>query len=415
MSTHPTRGRRVDFLAIVAATFAVWAIVRWVVYAYPQLGDTRVYQHAARMIDAGFVPYRDFDVEYPPLAVGVFWLLDRVPGPSTTMFSLAMALCLAATGCAAWVTSAHLGLSRARRLAAVIVVCLLPLLLGTLLQTRYDLLLSALLAWMLVAALARRFGWMWVLAALAAAIKLVPLILVPVLAIWHARHRGTARAGGGVAGFAAIVAATLVPFAIIAPSGLWELFRYHLVRPLQMESLGSSLIHALGLPYRQVQSYGSDNISGTLPQLASTASTALLAVVLMAVIVLVARSRELERRPELFVTAVAATLLAAVVLGKVLSPQYLAWLAPVLLLVPTRYGAAAAATFVLALPVTQLVFPLLYTDLVVRAAPLPVWLLALRNALLVAALVLVAVALRRDASAKTAKTSQPVLSSSTGA
>jgi hypothetical protein len=39
--------------------------------------------------------------------------------------------------------------------------------------------------------------------------------------------------------------------------------------------------------------------------------------------------------------------------------------------------------------VTQLIFPLWYADLVERSAPLPLWLLVGRNALLLALLVLV--------------------------
>jgi hypothetical protein len=66
---------------VVAATVAVWSLMRWVIYDFPQIGDTRVYQHAVRMIDAGLVPYRDFDVEYPPLALAWAWGVVHLPGP----------------------------------------------------------------------------------------------------------------------------------------------------------------------------------------------------------------------------------------------------------------------------------------------------------------------------------------------
>ena len=59
----------------IASCVAVWAVARWVVFDFFQLGDTRVYSHAARMMDAGAIPYRDFDVEYPPLATELFWLV----------------------------------------------------------------------------------------------------------------------------------------------------------------------------------------------------------------------------------------------------------------------------------------------------------------------------------------------------
>lgn len=381
------RPRVAAIAGTVAATFAFWAVARWVIYDFPQLGDTRVYQHAVRMMDAGFVPYRDFDIEYPPLATGLFWLIERLPGSPGLAYSFAMCAALAATAVAALLVAGRLGLSRVRTLFAVTVVVLAPALLGTLLQTRYDLLLSACLAWVVVAALARRFGWMWTLAAVATALKLVPLLLVPLLAVWHWRHRGTARTAGALAGFAAVVTATFAPFALIAPTGTWRLFQYHLVRPLQIESLASSVIQALGLPFEQVQSYGSDNIDGAVPALAASLSTlALVACVLGVAATLLRRTSRTARGGDL-VAAVAATMLAAVVFGKVVSPQYLAWLLPVALVVPGRRGAVVAGAFTLALPLTQLVFPLLYRDLVERSAHLPVGLLVARNLLLVAALV----------------------------
>lgn len=401
---------------ITAGVLGVWALVRWVVYDFPQLGDTRVYQHAVRMIDAGYVPYRDFDIEYPPLATAFFWLVGQVPGPPTLIFSLAMAICLAATALAAWVAAGQLDLSRRRRVVTVAIVALTPLLLGTLLQTRYDLALAALLGWMLVAALARRFAWMWTLLAVATAIKLVPLFLVPIAFIWHWRHRGTRPAALGVGAFAAGVAATFVPFALVAPSGTWQLFRYHLARPLQMESLGSSLIHALGLPFRQVQSYGSDNIDGTLPALAATLSTLLVLLAIGLIGWRLVRATRDQHADAAFVAALAATMVAAIVFGKVLSPQYLAWMLPAGLLVPGRLGALGAGCLTLAMPITQLVFPAFYTALVQRSAPLPVALLTLRNLLLVLVLVAITAAIggrTHTASPSRAPSRKSVLSSST--
>ena len=372
---------------VVAGTVAVWALMRWVIYDFPQIGDTRVYQHAVRMMDAGLVPYRDFDVEYPPLALAWAWGIFHLPGPPTLVFSLAMCAALAVCAVSALWLSRRLTLGRARTIAAVTVTILTPLLLGTLLQTRYDLLLAAALSLTIVAAVARRFGWMWTALAVATALKLVPVLLVPVLLIWHWRHRSAGRALGGMVASGGAVAATFIPFFAVAPAATWTLFEYHLRRPLQMESLGSSVIHILHLPFQQVHSYGSDNIDGAIPQLAATLSTLALVGAVLAIAVVMARATRGGPRPEVLIGAVAATMFAAVVFGKVVSPQYLAWLIPVALVVPGRRGALAAAGFVAALPLTQLVFPLLYSDLVQRSATLPTVLLFLRNVLLIVCLV----------------------------
>ena len=369
----------------VGACVAVWALARWVIFNFFQLGDTRVYEHASRMIDAGALPYRDFDIEYPPLATGLFWLVGRIPCDYQLAFSMTMLACLVATALAALVAARQLGLEPARQAMAVGVVALTPLLLGTLVQTRYDLMLAAVLGWMLVAGLADRFGWAWTLLAVAVAIKLVPVLLVPALAIWHAHRRDGRAAMNGVIGLAAGVAATMAPFFLIAPHSTWRLFAYHLDRPLQIESLGSSVVNAAGLPFRSLNSYGSENIAGSIPDALASLSTLLLVACLLALIAVLARSlrRTSNGGRELWVAAVAATVVAAVTFGKVISPQYLVWLLPATMLIGGRRGRIAAIVLPVAMVVTQLVFPLLYADLVERAAAVPVWLLVARNALLV--------------------------------
>jgi hypothetical protein len=368
------------------ACIGVWALARWVIFDYFQLGDTRVYEHASRMIDAGAVPYRDFDIEYPPLSSGLFWLVGRIPGDYQLAFSMTMLACLVATALAALVAARRLGLSPARQALAVGVVALTPVLLGTLVQTRYDLVLSALLGWMLVAGLSDRFGWAWVLLAIAVAVKLVPILLVPALILWHAHRRNGRSALTGAVGLAAAVALTMGPFFAIAPHATWRLFAYHLDRPLQIESLGSSIVHVAGLPFRSLNSYGSENVAGRAPDALAALSTLLLVACLVGIVAVLARGLRRQSTgggAELWVAATAATIVAAVTLGKVVSPQYLVWLLPATLLVPGGRGRVAAIVLPVAMVVTQLIFPLFYADLVERGEALPVGLLAARNALLV--------------------------------
>ncbi len=375
-----------------AACIAVWALARLVVFDFFQLGDTRVYAHAARMMDAGAIPYADFDVEYPPLATVLFWLVGRAPGDDYQLaFSMAMLACLIATALAALVIARRVGLTPIRTAIAIGVIALTPLILGTLVQTRYDLVLSALLAWMVAAALHDRFRWAWTLLALATAIKLVPVLVVPVLFLWHVHRRRGRDARLGVAGFAIGVAATFLPSFAIAPGGTWRLFAYHLDRPAEVESLGSSVLQAADLPYVRVQSYGSDNVTGSWADALASASTLLMVLVIGAVALWMWRGlrRGRDEGAGVLVAAVAATLVAAVLFGKVISPQYMVWLLPFVLLVAGRWGRAAVATMVLAMGLTQLVFPPLFSSLTERGAPLPVWLLLARNILLVVLLVAV--------------------------
>lgn len=382
-----------------AACIAVWAVARWVVYDFFQLGDTRVYEHAARLIDAGAIPYHDFDVEYPPLATGLFWVVGLIPGGDYQLaFSMTMLACLVATAWAGLAIARRLGFGPWRTTFAIAIIALTPVLLGTLVQTRYDLALAALLGWMVASALHDRFGWAWTLLALATAIKLVPVLLVPALFLWHRHRRAQWNAAYGATALAVGVAATFAPFAAFAPSATWRLFAYHLNRPPEVESLGSSVLHFSGLDFRRVQSYGSDNVTGTWADALASLSTVLVVIAIAAVAVAFWRAlaREGDDGPALFTATVAASLVAAVIFGKVISPQYLVWLLPVVLLIPRRLGYVAIATTAVAMVMTQLVFPLLFSSLTERGAELPVWLLFARNLLL--ALLLIAVWPRRTPS-----------------
>ena len=392
----------------ITLCIGVWVLARWVIFDYFQLGDTRVYEHAARMMDAGAIPYRDFDVEYPPLATGLFWLVGRAPGGDYQLaFSMTMLACLIATALAALLIARRLGLSRVRTVIAVAVIALTPVLLGTLVQTRYDLVLSALLGWVLVAALHDRFKWAWTLLAIATAVKLIPVLLVPALVLWHRHRRSGRQASVGATGFAAGVAATFAPFFAIAPRATWRLFAYHLDRPPEVESLGSSVLNLTGLDFRRVQSYGSENVTGRWADAFASLSTLLIVLSIATVALWMWRAlrRESGDVAGVFVAAVAASLVAAVLLGKVISPQYMVWLLPAVLLVPGTWGRVAVATMVVAMPLTQLVFPALFATFVERGAELPAWLLFARNMLLV---VLVAAVWPRSRDAPSRVVDQPL-------
>jgi len=90
----------------------------------------------------------------------------------------------------------------------------------------------------------------------------------------------------------------------------------------------------------------------------------------------------------------AAALVAFVALGKVLSPQFLIWLVPLVPLVAGRRGVLASALLATAIVLTQLWFPFRYWD-VVALEPVG-WLVLVRDLLLVALYAILLVALSRQ-------------------
>ena len=362
--SSPSDGAVLATGAAAALFLVCWGVVHRFFWAHGQLVDWPTYKaYGDAIVHHGLVPYRDFAVEYPPGALPVFALPSFV-GDYASSFAWLMAAC----GVALVAVVATI------RREAAFYVALAPVLAGSLILSRFDL-WPALLAAAALAALLRahhRFGWALLGAAVAA--KLWPLVLVPLAFAWSARH-GRARAS--LAGLAVAVAA-FVPFAIVAPHGLWSSLTGQASRPLQIESLGAAIFTTFGHP-RVVSTHGSQNLAG---HGAAAATFALLQVaVLVALWIGFARGPATRER---FLRYVAACVCAFIAFGKVLSPQFLLWLIPLVPLVRGRRGLAAAALLTASLLLTQVWFPQRYWD---YAGPFHLaWVVLLRDLVLVALL-----------------------------
>jgi uncharacterized membrane protein len=223
-------------------------------------------------------------------------------------------------------------------------------LVGSLILSRFDLWPTLLLVAALAALLAGRHPLGWALLGAAVAAKLWPLVVVPVALLWSLRrgHRRSPLAG------AAVVVAAFAPFAALAPHGLWHSLESQASRPLQIESLGAALLTTFGHPH-VVTTHGSQNVAGHGALGAALSVVGAAAVV--AVWVAFARG---VATPERFVRHCAAAVAAFVAFDKVLSPQYLLWLIPLVPLVRGRRGVAATCALTVACVLTQMWFPLRY-------------------------------------------------------
>lgn len=394
-----------------ALAVAVWAgplQLGW--YADAVITDIGVYREAAdRMLD-GQVPYRDFSLEYPPLAAGLFLVAGLVPGDFSIVFQITMAACMCATVLGVTSTARALGLPLARQALAGGAVAVSPLLLGNLVESRFDLALAAVLAWMLFAAVTGRWRLMWTLFAAGTLLKLTPLVLVPLLVLYHRHRTDTGSALRGLGGGLAAVVAVVAPFLVLSPSGTWNILGYHLERPLQIESLGSAYLLGLDaiadIPIRVVNSFGSQGLQGRGPDVLAAVTSVGVVAVVVAVAVVFARLLRRTGPPadaRLLVAATAATTAVVIAGGKVLSPQFLVWLLPSVFLVTGRFGLATAGIAVGAFILTQSYFPHHYWDLVALGRT-EVLLLVLRDLTLVA---LVAAAWPRRGSGMAATESLP--------
>jgi Glycosyltransferase family 87 len=364
-------------------------LLHWGWYQHALILDTVEYHRYGSAVMDGKVPYRDFGVEYPPGALPLF-AAPAVGKPDFTLynreFQVLMALCGAAALASMAVALRALGASVERTVAALGFFALAPLLLGSVILYRYDLWPAALTVAGIAGVLAGRQRLGFGALGLGIAAKAFPAVVLPpaLVYVWRTRGRREALVCVGVT--AAVSAVVVVPFLAIAPHGVWKSIADQASRPLQIESLGSAILlaahHLGGLALTMVSSHGSQNLGGSLPDAVGTASSALLAVVLLAIWVAAARG---PATPERLVRYAAASLVAFAALGKVLSPQFLIWLLPLVPLVRGRRGLVASGLLALALLLTQIWFPIRYWDLVAFDA-FPSWALLARDLVLVALL-----------------------------
>jgi hypothetical protein len=346
--------------------------------------DTPVYQgYGEKMLD-GEVPYRDFAVEYPPGALPVFVLPALAAEKDYgSAFELVMWICAGAAIVFLTTTLSALGADAARLFAATALAGLAPLLLGSVVLSRFDFWPVALTMGALAALVFGRDHLSLGVLGAATAAKLWPAVLLPLVVVWLYRKRGKREALVGLGVFVAVIAVIVLPFLILSPGGLAHSLTTQLGRPLQIESLGSSLLlaaHQLGLYAPRVDStHGSQNLSGALPDAFAALQTVLQAAALVAVWIAFARGRTERER---LLCAATAAVVAFVAFGKVLSPQFLIWLIPLVPLVAGGTGVIACWFFAAALLTTQIWFPHRYWDVVdLRAVGL---LVLLRDLLLVA-------------------------------
>jgi uncharacterized membrane protein len=381
-------------LALAGLALAVvWAVATTVgPFSDTTVNDLYVYRSYADLLAAGQLPYLDFPFEYPPLAALPLWL-GGLQGTDAPAYTVTFAVLMG--GCAV------LGQQLAARLAgavrdAVVVAWLLaftPILIGAAVRTHFDALPIAIALGALLAFARERPALGFALLGVGTMTKLFPGLLAVVAFVWLLWGRGERQAGlRGFAIFAAVVVAISLPF---AGAGYVDSFRFHLDRPVQIESTPATVLFALGgsdvtgtnlRPDR----FKSNGLDGGHADAIERLFSLLLVAALAAIVALAARRPDFRH----LVLCGFAALLAFVTLGKVFSPQYVIWLAPFAALAWVWGRRLVAGLVAGAIVLTQVEFPSRYFDLINQHHDV-ILVVAARNVLLLAALAALAVDLVR--------------------
>ena len=366
---------------------AGWAATLWLApFSDERVNDLFVYREFAGSVFGGALPYREVFFEYPPLAVPAI-ALPGLLGPAEEVFRAAFAgWTLLLADVAVLLCGAMAARTGGRRSWALLTAAAMPLALGALVRTHFDLAPAVLTLAALLALLDRRPRLGMAVLGLAAMTKGFPLVAAPVALVWLWRSGvGSRRVLQATAALLAALLAPALAALALSPSGALEAIEYHVERPVQVESvpaMGVLLLDALGAgEAERVQSHRSDGLEHPAAAVLAGMSALLM---LAAIAVAVARTRGDAR--DLVLGALAAVL-AFAALGKVLSPQYMLWLVPLAALAVAWRIHALAAALIAAAILTQAEFPARYFDLV-QGEPLAIALVALRNLALIAALLL---------------------------
>jgi len=380
----------------VALFFASWGGIHYGFYKQTTIEDTGIYERYGDAMVNGAAPYRDFAVEYPPAALPVFAAPSLVAqAGDISAYRQAFEALMSLLGAAAAGVVAFLLLGehagRGRIAFGIGLASLAPLAIGSVILSRFDLwpALLTVVALALFVEGRERLGSGVLGTALAA--KLYPGVLLP-LALVRVWRRSGAREAGVCAGiFVGVAAAWYVPFVAISPGGVWHSISVQTSRPLQLESLGSSILLAahqvFGISLTMRSGHGSQNLAGTAPDVLAALQTVLQLTALVYVWWTFASGEPTRAR---FLRSSAAAVCAFVALGKVLSPQFLIWLIPLVPLVRGRRLVVAGSLFLAAMILTQVEFPYRYWALALDFAAVPSWVVFARDLVLVALLAVLA-------------------------
>jgi hypothetical protein len=374
------------------------------------------------------------EVEYPPLALTAIFLpsafIAAAAQPAefrayAARYQRAYRACFAVIDLVGFILLAA-AIRRLRRGedARLLIYVVAGALLCPVLYDRLDLLIGVLLA-ACVWKLTRRgeYVWSFLLLAAAIAIKLVPILLLPIFAVGTLTRDQVRRSlPRHLAARAAALCVLVIisfgpPYAVHGAHSL-DFISFHARRGIQIESTWGTLLlfaSVFGHHIRVIHEHGAFSLESSWSTAATWIATFALASIWVAMSwALIRRERAIAgsedstaqrkdasaamRRPGDFIAYALAFLMVAMAVGKVFSPQYLLWLIALLPLLPVsgKRCIVLATGFVVVCALTTSIFPYHYDHDIVGAryaagtptfdgpTTLGIALLTVRNALFIA-------------------------------
>src|SRR5262249_17980368 len=185
------------FISAVAALglfIASWAVLHDGWFKRGEIIDTPVYESYGDQMVKWRAPYLDFSVEYPPAALPMFLIPAIGPEGNSDAYRRWFETLMIACGAVLMLSLAAalvaLDASLTRYCCALALAAISPLLLGSVILSRFDLWPTALTAGALAALLSGKLRLGHALLAVGVAAKLWPGVLVPLALAYVWRTRG---------------------------------------------------------------------------------------------------------------------------------------------------------------------------------------------------------------------------------
>jgi len=275
---------------------------------------------------------------------------------------------------------------------AIAVFGIAGLVLANILYNRLDIFVGGLMFGGMVLLIRDRWPVALALLAVAVAFKAVPVVVAPVWivaslspTVLRSPNRKAMRALAAalvtrIGLLVGAIAVVFAPFVIHDGLSAFEWVRFNAERGLQLESIPASvllILHRAGWPEVIVWRYGAYEVVGRLSQLLATTDVlaVLAGIALVTVLYIGATRRWLNEaasptpaprtlaasNPGLVVLATISALMVTLSVSKVLSPQYLLWVVPLVALLPwRRWTRAIQAGFIAACALTTTIIHFLY-------------------------------------------------------
>lgn len=349
--------------------------------------DMGLYYDYATHMGNGLVPYRDFTVEYPPIALALFYL-PYVLAQDISSYSNVFADEMMLFGIAGiWLV---LGLARQLRISPLIALScytLAVVAIGDIAVQRFDLVPAVITLAALYAFCRGKYEVAWLVLAIGVMTKLYPVVLAPIFLIYQWRRCNRRRIWQSLAVFVLTLMLIAAPALVLGKGGFINSFTVQSDRALQLESLYASLLlllNSLGI-VDAVAVRGEMSFDVSSPLAAPLAKYAFLVVgaALLAIYMLFIRrisrkfekpiirriSRKLEKPTCAMLDAAdsasvihyaIAVITVFIITNKVFSPQFVLWLCPLIPLVSGRWHKVVWVVFLLVACLTWYVYPLNY-------------------------------------------------------